>query len=158
MRTLAILAFALLAGCSSFDGKWRAAGQPGPLRAATRWDGRWTSNYHRSPAGGGAMSGRLRCVLEPVDAARMRAHFHANWLVFAGDYTVPLAVVTPPSARRSGGSIKLAGTHELPKIFGGIYRYEARITGDRFAARYSSSYDAGTFTMTRQLTNPTTFH
>ncbi len=147
---LAILCGAL-AACSSFEAKWRAAKSP-----ATRWDGRWTSAKHMS--GGGPAGGRLRCVLEEAPLARgcfpakprpepgrapvLGAAFHANWLLFASTYSMTL---TPEKNSRTN----FRGTHDLPAIFGGTYRYAAHISGDRFTARYDSSYDHGSFDLTR---------
>ena len=149
----ACLVLALCAGCSSFDEKWKTAGQPGKLQNASRWEGRWTSRYHKTPAGSPA-GGRLRCVIEPVNDARILAHFHANWLAFSANYSVPFDV----TLRSHGAPVAFRGTQELPTIFGGTYHYDARISGDRFSARYGSSYDTGNFEMTRQLTNAARIH
>ena len=147
LRCLIALALLLLAaGCSSFDKKWRSAGQPGALQKAARYEGRWASDWHHTP-GGDKMGGRLRCVFLPTEAGHSRAWFHANWLLFSGDYEVDFA-----------GRRKLSGSHRLPAIFGGEYRYDALVTPDRFTAHYTSSYDIGTFVMTRQLTNPAPIH
>jgi hypothetical protein len=54
--------------------------------------------------------------------------------------------------------VEYVGTHELPKVFGGVYHYVAWISADRFTARYTSTYDRGRFEMTRQLTKPTPIH
>ncbi len=149
VRSLLATLLALCAGCSSFDTKWRAAEAGG----RTRWDGRWTSEHHKTLTGT-PMGGRLRCVLEPVDKARVLAHFHANWLAFSGDYSVALKAKRPPYSLERGATVEFTGTHELPKIFGGMYQYDARISGEQFTARYTSTYDRGRFEMTRQLTNP----
>ena len=93
-------------------------------------------------------------MIEPAGDAQILAHFHANWQAFSADYDVTFQ----PKNQRGGAVREFSGTHELPKIFGGTYRYDARIAGDHFAARYDSSYDAGTFAMTRQLTNATRIH
>jgi hypothetical protein len=146
------LALALFSGCSSFQQKWDAAGQPGAHAQATRWDGRWTSDLHRSGSGH-PHGGRLRALIEPLDRGRKLARFHANWMVFASDYDVTLE----PAGRRAGSG-EYRGTHELPKAFGGTYRYDVRIVGNRFRGRYSSSYDEGMFEMTRQLTTPARIH
>lgn len=156
-RATVLAALVVCAGCSSFDAKWRAADGGANTHYATRWDGRWTSEHHRSLTGRPA-SGRLRCVLEPVDERRTRALFHANWLMFSSNYAVVLAAKTPPYLQKRGRPVELSGTHELPKMFGGVYRYDARISGNRFTARYTSSYDRGTFEMTRQLTKQTAIH
>ena len=73
---------------------------------------------------------------------RLRADFRANWLIFASSYTMTLTPV-------SGSPADYRGTHELPALFGGTYRYAAHISGDRFTARYDSSYDHGTFDLAR---------
>ena len=154
---MAITALAMCAGCSSFDAKWRAAEGVAGSRYASRWEGRWTSEHHKTLSGS-ASGGRLRCVIEPVDDRRIIAHFHANWLTFSGDYSVPLRAkrsVPPPG---SAAVVEYAGTHELPKVFGGVYHYVAWISADRFTARYTSTYDRGRFEMTRQLTNPAPIH
>ena len=152
--SLSILTLALCAGCTSFQKKWDAVGQPGRYEQASRWDGRWTSARHKT-ANGTPDGGRLRCVIENAGQPGMLAHFHANWQIFAADYDVKFAPVAPGRSRKGGSIVELRGTHELPKAFGGTYRYDARIVGDRFSARYDSSYDGGTFEMTRQLTNTT---
>ena len=152
---LAILCGAL-AACSSFDAKWRAAENPATAQGRTRWEGRWTSAKHTSREGG-PEGGRLRAVLTELHIPAgsylqpgpphgpgnpLRADFRANWLAFASSYHMTLTPV--PGARTD-----YRGTHELPAIFGGTYRYTARIAGDRFTARYESSYDRGTFTLQR---------
>lgn len=151
-RLLLVLLCGALAACSSFDAEWRAAAH-GP----TRWDGRWTSEKHAAPSGGPA-GGRLRCVLTTVKIAtncfpteprikpstqtHLRASFHANWLLFSSNYTMTL---TPLPGSRTD----FRGTHDLPAIFGGTYRYTAHISGDHFTARYDSTHDRGTFDLTR---------
>ena len=157
-RLSAVIALALCAGCSSFQGKWDAVGQPGKYRQASRWDGRWTSARHRDAAGA-PEGGRLRCVIEPAPAGQIVAHFRANWQVFVANYDVTLSPKTAArGAAKPGGVAEFRGAHELPKVFGGTYRYDARMAGDRFSARYDSSYDSGKFEMTRQLTNATRIH
>ena len=156
VRLSAVLVLALCAGCSSFQEKWDVVGKPGKYEHASRWDGRWTSARHKNAAGK-PDGGRLRCVIEPASEARIVAHFHANWQTFAANYEVMFSPKTP-GGKKQGGVVEFRGTHELPKVFGGTYRYDARIAGDRFSARYDSSYDSGKFEMTRQLTNATRIH
>jgi hypothetical protein len=91
----------------------------------------------------------LRAVLEPAADERLTATFHANWLLFSSNYTMTLEPEPRLPGPRGEKVREYRGTHELPKAFGGIYRYEARISGDRFTARYRSSYDHGTFTLQR---------
>ncbi|MEO7319552.1 MAG: hypothetical protein ABIZ56_11235 [Chthoniobacteraceae bacterium] len=155
-RLSAVFALALCAGCSSFQEKWDAVGEPGKFQNASRWDGRWESARHKTAANK-PDGGRLRCVIEPASDARIVAYFHANWQAFAANYEVIFSPKTP-GGQKQDGVMEFRGTHELPKVFGGIYRYDARIASDRFSARYDSSYDSGKFEMTRQLTNATRIH
>ncbi len=157
-RYLLRLSLALMAGlltaCSSFDVRWNdAAGKGG----ATRWDGRWASGT-REETDGSPHGGRLRCVLEPTAIENkskasdphlrketprpLSAYFHANWLIFSGNYELDLKPVP-------GKPHAYSGTHDLPPMFGGTYRYAATITEDHFSACYSSSYDRGTFDLHR---------
>ena len=151
-RLLLVLLCGALAACSSFDTKWRGA-----ENGATRWDGRWTSEKHHA-LGGALESGRLRCVLTektvaaclftvprglpPAAAHILHADFHANWLIFASNFTMTLAP-------EKNSLTDFRGTHDLPAIFGGTYRYTVHISGDLLTARYDSSYDRGTFDLTR---------
>lgn len=153
--TCVLLALAA-GGCSTFSGRWKAAGKPQVVGAGkvTRWEGRWTSSHHRQPWGGPA-GGRLRCILEEGAGEDARAEFHANWLCFSADYSVILR-------RRHGGGLgkvrEYAGSQALPEMFGGQYQYRARVGPERFDATYSSTYDAGIFEMTRLLTRLREFH
>ncbi len=147
-RLLLLLFCGALTACSSFDARWRAAKDRTAAYGPTLWDGRWTSAKHRT-LGGAPEGGRLRCVLSSINNAEyasgspeLRADFHANWLLFSSGYTMSLMPV-------KGAPTEFRGTHELPAVFGGTYRYTARITGERFTARYDSSYDHGTFDLTR---------
>ena len=156
-RLSTVLVFAVLTGCSSFQKKWDAVGQPGKFQNASRWDGRWTSAQHKT-ATGAPDGGRLRCVIEPVADQQIVAHFHANWKTFAANYEVTFLPITPRRRAKPGDVIEFRGTHDLPRAFGGTYRYDARIAGDHFKAHYDSSYDSGKFEMTRQLTNAARIH
>lgn len=141
-RLALLLLCTLFAACSSFDRQWKsAASSP----TATRWEGRWTSELHKTSSG--FSGGRLRAVLEPAPEGKLTAHFHANWKIFSSDYTMTL---NPNGPVRPRAKVReFVGTHDLPKAFGGTYRYEAQIAGDDFKARYDSSYDTGIFTLRR---------
>jgi hypothetical protein len=154
IRLLPLLALALTA-CSSFDAKWRAAETATGPNKPTRWEGRWTSAGHRLKDGT-AEGGQLRAILtkthQPAgsdlstpakhDDRALQADFHARWKIFSGSYTLTLTPVP-------GSRTDFQGTHDLPAIFGGTYRYTARIKGDKFTATYDSSYDRGNFDLTR---------
>ncbi|MEI9896840.1 MAG: hypothetical protein WDN28_24045 [Chthoniobacter sp.] len=137
----------LLGACSSFDRQWKDAAQ-GKGRA-TRWDGQWTSGKNVY-ANGAFHHGRLRCVLVTQPDRSLVAHFHANWLIFSGNYDMPMQPL--PTGPRRPNIRKYQGTHDLPAMFGGTYRYQATIEGDRFITRYTSSYDEGTFNL-RQVSS-----
>ena len=137
-----LLLCALFAACSSFGRQWKDAASS---KSATRWEGRWTSHQHKTPSG--PAGGRLRAVIEPAVEGKLTAHFHANWQIFSSDYTMTLNPRDP--ATRRGAAREFVGTHELPKMFGGTYRYQAQIAGDDFKASYDSSYDTGIFTLRR---------
>jgi hypothetical protein len=141
-RFALLILCALFAACSSFDARWKSAAASS---TATRWEGRWTSHQHQTPSG--PAGGRLQAVIEPAAEGKLTAHFHANWQIFSSDYTMALNPKGP--APRRGAVREFVGTHELPKMFGGTYRYEARIAGDDFKASYDSSYDTGIFTLRR---------
>jgi len=142
---LALLA-GLLAACSSpFDQRWHDAGQG--QGGATRWDGHWTSGKNVY-ANGVFHHGRLRCVIVPQPDHCLEAYFHANWLIFSGNYDTPLQPVLTGPRRRNVQ--KYRGTHDLPAIYGGTYHYLATIEGDRFLTHYTSSYDTGIFDLRRK--------
>lgn len=141
---LLLLLAGLGSACSSFDARWKAAGTGSG--AAQRWEGRWSSEKHIT-ASGSPSGGRLRAVIEPGPQQALIAHLRANWLLFTSDYSM-VFTPKPGPPRRSPGR-EFSGAHPLPKLFGGSYRYDARLAGDRLTARYTSSYDDGTFFLQR---------
>jgi hypothetical protein len=143
LKTGGLASLCLLFGaCASFDPRWRTADGTAKSRYATRWDGRWTSAKHHTLSGG-QEGGRLRCVLERAGGGKLDAYFHANFLCFSANYSMTL------KPKKGGAKSEFEGTQELPKIFGGTYRYQARITKDHFVTHYDSSYDTGTFDLRR---------
>ena len=140
---LIVLSLAVsLTACSSFDRQWKEAATS---RTAERWDGRWTSAKHITGSGAPA-GGRLRAVTETAPDGSMKAQIHANWLAFSTNYTVTFQ---PKGGSPGGKRRAFSGTHQLPKMFGGTYRYEAVREGDHLTARYDSSYDHGKFDLHR---------
>lgn len=140
VRTLALLLLGLgVGGCSTFPRAWKdAAAQPAPANSITgRWEGRWQSavNGH---------SGRLRCLIVPLDNGQHSARFHANyWRIFSFGYTVTL------QAQESGGAFQFKGEANLGWLAGGQYTYEGRATPTNFFSTYRATRDHGTFQMTR---------
>jgi hypothetical protein len=140
---LIVLSLAVsLTACSSFDRHWKEAATS---RTAERWDGRWSSAKHITGSGA-PVGGRLRAVTETAANGSMTARIHANWLAFASDYTMTFQ---PKGVARGGKRREFSGTHELSKMFGGTYRYEAVREGDHLTSRYHSSYDHGKFDLHR---------
>jgi hypothetical protein len=127
------------AACSSFERDWRRQAAAGDAFTG-KWDGRWTSSAHRGAGG------RLRCILTKVEPGRYQARFKANWMAFTSTYSVTL------QGEQRGGKLIFRGSHNLGALFGGVYRYEGEATPQLFTARYDSSYDRGTFEMSRGLT------
>ncbi|MDQ3625257.1 MAG: hypothetical protein M3463_22725 [Verrucomicrobiota bacterium] len=143
LRAIAAVAALSCAACSSFNQDWKqAAAAPARDPFAGAYEGRWTSAKHRGA------SGRLRCVFTRMDDTRYHGRFRANWMAFVSGYDT-----TFRTARR-GDALEFQGEHDIGALWGGVYRYSGRIERGRFAARYTSSYDEGTFEMTRQLTKP----
>jgi hypothetical protein len=155
LRLALVLVASLFTACSSFDAHWQDAAQG--RNGATRWDGSWQSGQ-KVYSDGAYHHGRLRCVLEPVASAkspevvkgsiakndphRLKAYFHANWLMFSGNYDIVLEPVP-------GKPHQYSGTHDLPAMFGGRYQYAATITDDHFNACYTCSIDKGVFDLHR---------
>ena len=146
--TLSLLAVLLLSGCASYERTWKAAATTTRYRDqfSGAWEGTWKSEKHRNAGG------RLRCVLNRIDERHYHAHFKANWMAFSSTYKVVL------DAEPRGRQLRFSGAHQLPKVFGGVYRYEGTATPRRFNATYHSSYDHGRFQMTRQLTSAAPIH
>lgn len=148
---LAAVCGLFLGACSSFERDWKNATrapltQSVPKRHAAfagAWDGQWTSEKHRLPSG--PAGGRLRCIFTPVDDTHYRAQFHANWLCFATGYEVTF------DTQRRGGVLTFGGSHDLGAIFGGVYRYDGRVTPAHFLANFASRYDYGRFEMRRPV-------
>lgn len=143
---VAVLAFLGLVGCSSFPQDFKqAAAQPAPTRViAGAWQGRWASD--------GGHHGELRCLLtesvfvpmKPGAPVIYEARFEATfWKIFTAHYAVEL------SGSTRNGATTLSGDHDLGWLAGGKYHYEAKVTPEKFDARYQSKADKGTFEMGR---------
>jgi hypothetical protein len=149
LRILLLVAALGFGACSSFERDWRDAHtHRGTARDPFTgvWEGRWTSSRHGSPEK--PVGGRLRCIFTPVDEATYRAYFKANWHGFATTYKVDFRT------ERSGGELRFSGGHDLGPFAGGIYRYDGRVTRERFESSYDSSYDTGRFEMARPKSPP----
>jgi len=143
IRCALALSLGLLSACSSFDRQWKSASQG--KGGATCWDGTWTSGT-KHEAHGRPHGGRLRAVLAPLPGGKLAASFHANWRIFSGDFDTTLE----PVGRAAHNKVRLFhGSHELPAIFGGLYTYDARLSGDHFTSTYSCSLDHGVFSLER---------
>lgn len=109
---------------------------------AGAWDGVWTSEKHRMPSGKEA-GGRLRCLFTREDERHYRAKFCADWLIFSTSYAATF------DTQRKGTALAFRGEHDLGAIFGGVYRYDGRVTPRHFSAAFASKYDYGRFEMDR---------
>ena len=142
-RLLAVLCLVASVGCSSFEKRWKEAAHTPPRNAFSgRWEGRWTSDSHRSPSGK-PMGGALRCIFTPKDASHYEAVFKAEWLVFSSTYATTFTVAP------HGKELHFRGTQDLGALYGGVYRYAGTVRADRFEATYDSSYDRGVFWLKR---------
>lgn len=145
-RLFCLALLILCSGCSSFDAKWKAAAQG---KGGERWEGRWTSDKHVK-RDGSPMGGRLRAVLQPTPQGALVADIKANWLIFASGYEMTFQPkLAGPRRSATPATREFSGAHTLPAVFGGVYRYEATLTGDHFQSSYTSSYDHGKFSMDR---------
>jgi hypothetical protein len=144
LRCFLVLLAGLLGACSSFDQHWKEAGSG--KNGLTRWNGQWKSGKNLY-VNGAYHHGRLRCVIAPQPDKELKVYFHANWLMFSGNYDMTLQPVKAGPRRRNTGEYE--GTHELPAAFGGVYHYRATIAGNHFKAHYTCSIDQGIFELTR---------
>ena len=132
----------VLAGCSSFDAKYAEVAARGAAPAdgiEGAWDGRW-----QSQAGHGG--DRLRAIVTKTGPDTYHAWFRARfWGVFEASQEVDL------QARPAGlpGTVQAAGEADLGWLAGGVYRYEAAVSAEKFYSTYSSKYDHGEFDLGR---------
>ena len=138
--SVALFAFALFTGCSSFQREWERAATAVPAPGiAGRWAGSWESdgNHH---------GGELRCLITALANDQYSARFHARYkrvfnLTFG--YTVVL------NAQPGTNGIDFQGSANLGWYAGGTYQYNGHATATNFHSTYSCKYDHGTFLMTR---------
>ena len=153
-RAALCLSLALVAGCSSYNKRfaYSARSDVKHLVHEGAYAGRWTS------AANSAWGGDLRCILTKLenpgcgrgDHSPYRAEFHAKWHGLSSTHTVILQ--TNPGARRrtGGGVLDFEGTSKLRTIIGaGTYMCKGTLGNDTMRACYDSTYDRGTFEMTR---------
>lgn len=88
--------------------------------------------------------GRLYCDITKMDPKHYRADFKAYWGFLNGRYSVVL------ETRRSGRELRFAGRQDLGKIYGGVFKYDGKISGGRMTSTYASGRDHGSFDLTRQ--------
>lgn len=134
------LLVAVLSACSSFGREWRAAARlPPPADPlAGRWEGRWVSEVN-------GHAGRLRALLTPTGEDTYRARFHARYArLFTFGYTVELRATNAAS-----GVAHFAGSADLGRLAGGVYRYSGRADATNFQATYESRADHGRFELRR---------
>ena len=135
MRCLLLILVGLcFSSCVSpkFERAWKnAASEP----VVQKWEGVWESEKHGA-------KGRLRALTGVPKEGHVDVFFEAGWHGFTTAYPVVL------DSEKKQGTFLISGQHDLKSfIGGGLYTYSGTMTADLFFARYSSRYDAGTFTM-----------
>jgi hypothetical protein len=136
---LALVILLVATGCSSFNREWKTAtAVPG---ATNRFDGRWEGTWLSDVNG---HNGALRCVLKRVSDTHYQAHFKATyWKIFRGSYEVDL------TGGWEKGVWTFQGNEDLGWLFGGVYRYQGRISPTNFFSTYESKHDHGKFELRR---------
>src|SRR3954453_2864918 len=139
-RLVVLTGLSLLVGCSSYEAKWKEAGErPVPADSIEgRWEGTWTSDA-------AGHTGGLQCIVTRPGPDTYQADYHATyWKIFRFGYSMPLAV-----DEREGRQFVFEGGATLGWLAGGDYRYEGQADPDQFVCEYRSKYDFGTFRMGR---------
>src|SRR5690349_5499570 len=86
---LLFLAALSLVGCSKFERDWRTPSVQELSSGGDRMLGRWKGSWKSEASG---HSGKLRCVVTPVDQNSRRAEFKAAFAVLLKfEYTLDLA-------------------------------------------------------------------
>ena len=127
------------AGCSSFEHDWKkAVATPAPSSAVQGpWEGTWLSDRN-------GHTGRLRCLLTPIDDTTFQARFHATYAkVIKVGYSVKLA--STPTATNTA----FHGSANLGWLAGGVYEYAGHASPTNFFSTYRCKYDHGTFQLRR---------
>jgi len=128
-------------GCGSagFRRSWDAFDPATAGGMVGRWTGDWESTWN-------GHAGGLRAVITARDERHVLARFlstYASVLSFGHD---ALFHVDAEGEARW----RFAGEQDLGKAFGGVYRYEGTVEGDRFEATYAAENgDHGVFRMRR---------
>ncbi len=136
----------LATGCSSFPRQWKsAASAPAPAAdPGGAWEGTWQSA--RSGFGG-----RLRCVVDANPRGEAAAKvgvpfvYHATWHGgLSGTFRT-----RQPLFRVAAREWTSSGAWKLPFWAGGTYKYEVRLSPERFTGTYEGGGDRGTIDMHR---------
>ena len=140
LRAVLACLVALACGCSSFryERAWNDYTAPeDPHLFEGRWSGTWRSERNEHAGG-------LRCIVTAHPDGGFLAWFDSTYGIFSFRHKA-LFVLTEDGPER----IRFAGEEDLG-LFGGVYRYEGSVEGDRFDATYrAENEDQGVFTMTR---------
>ena len=137
---VALTGLCLLAGCASYETRWKAAAaQPPPTDSIEgRWQGKWQSDAS-------GHTGGLRCILTRTGPDTYHADYHATYAsIFTFGYDMPLN-----AGRHEGPIVYFTGAADLGWLAGGEYRYDGYATPAEYFCRYRSGNDHGTFRLTR---------
>lgn len=145
---LGILAFFLLASCSSYQHDFAAATKEfqslSKITPTGPWEGTWKSevNGHHGP---------LWCMITKAEISPDTYNFRyrAGWGVLQfGDYTHPI------TTKKKDGTLFLNDSMTLPNNFG-TYRVKGQVDPTKFECRFQGNGDKGTMILQRP-TNRTT--
>jgi hypothetical protein len=147
LACFSIAGLSFLSGCSSFESRWKAAGENSsiaPHSLEGRWEGNWVSD-------GNGHQGGLRCIVTHKESDIYLADFHATfWKIFQFGYSIDLKATEVGPKR-----YQFTGDSDLGWLAGGKYHYDgaSELGGngkaDSFACTYKSADDHGRFNMTR---------
>lgn len=117
-----------------------ATATPAKVQPADAFSGHWTGTWQSAVTG---HHGPLACDFTKVDAKHYDARFKASWGMLSGKFDVVF------NTQRHGHELRFQGQKDLGKLYGGVYRYDGKVTPDRFFSTYKAADDHGTFTMHR---------
>lgn len=137
----AALGFAVLPSCTGLPRGWNQAKSARPQDPATgAWVGTWRSDVNGHHGG-------LRAVVEPLPGQpdTLRFRYRASWMrILCAGFTVDCAVT-----RQRDGSLRVSGSKDLGRAFGGTFEHSGSIRDGRLSATYGASIDRGTMELRR---------
>tara|TARA_Y100001934_G_scaffold246314_1_gene305236 strand:- start:2024 stop:2500 length:477 start_codon:yes stop_codon:yes gene_type:complete len=139
-----MLLFCLAAGCSTFERKWKEAGEIPRDGIEGQWIGRWHSDYNQH-------NDKLRCIVTKKNDAIYETLFHAKytrWII-----PVSFGYGLDMNTTRQGGQFQFVGSADLGSLAGGIYQYTGEGNATMLQFIYRAEMDHGTFYLKRPPRN-----